>query len=65
MLRLRRWGLPPPLVFWGKYPNSFLRACRILKKGSWGSVVWEGRGCRRLIEAEAGATGAICVECVD
>lgn len=33
--------------------------------GSWGSVVGEGRGCRRLIEAEAGATGAICVECVD
>jgi len=55
MLRLRRWGLPPPLVFWGKYPNSFLQA----------RVVGEGRGCRCLIEAEAGATGAIYVECVD
>jgi hypothetical protein len=26
--------------------------------GSWESVVGEGRGCRRLIEAEAEATGA-------
>ena len=25
----------------------------------------EGGGCRRLIEAEAGATGAICVESFD
>lgn len=25
----------------------------------------EGGGCRRLIEAEAEVTGAICVECVD
>jgi hypothetical protein len=28
------------------------------KMGSRGSVVGEGRGCRRLIEAEAGARGA-------
>jgi hypothetical protein len=66
MLRLWRWGPPPPLVFRGKYPNFFFYGpAESLKKGSWGSVVGEGRGCRRLIEAEAGATGAICVECVD
>ncbi|KAL5798329.1 hypothetical protein ACOSQ2_003149 [Xanthoceras sorbifolium] len=31
---------------------------------SCSSMLWQW-GCRRLIEAEAGATGAICVECAD
>ncbi len=63
MLRLWRWGLPPPLVFGGQL--FFTGLPNPEKGGSWGSVVREGRGCRCLIEAEAGATGAIYVECVD
>lgn len=59
-------GAAASLGFSGEVSQFFFYGpAESLKKGSWGSVVGEGRGCRRLIEAEAGATGAICVECVD
>lgn len=42
MLWLWRWGLPPPLVLFGKDPHfDFLRARRILKNGFLGK---RGRG---------------------
>lgn len=60
------WFLFLPWFCLGRIPFFlFYGPAESLKMGSWGSVVGEGRGCRRLIEAEAGATGAICVECVD
>lgn len=44
--------------------SSFFGPAESWKMASWGSVVREGRGCRRLIEAEAEVTGAICLACV-
>ena len=59
-------GAAASLGFLGEVSQLFLTGLpNPEKRGSWGSVVREGRGCRCLIEAEAGATGAIYVECVD
>nr|AIG89821.1 hypothetical protein [Capsicum annuum] len=44
--------------------SIFLVVVRMLEQLLY-AVGVEGGGCRRLIEAEAGATGAICVECFD
>lgn len=49
---------------WERSPFFFLTGPPNPEKWVLGEA-GEGRGCRRLIEAEAGATGAICVECVD
>ncbi|KAH0667745.1 hypothetical protein KY285_028951 [Solanum tuberosum] len=45
-------------------PSLYLGLVRMLEQLLY-AVGVEGGGCRRLIEAEAGATGAICVESFD
>lgn len=57
-------GAAASLGFLGE-GSSFFGPAESWKMASWGSVVREGRGCRRLIETEAEVTGAICLACVD
>lgn len=51
--------------FLGEVSPFFYGPAESWKMGSWGSVLGESRGCRRLIEAEAGPPELSRVECVD